>query len=167
MFRTILMSAKNKLLVATLVLAGVPVLGCHKAKTYDAKVEVTRVAAVRKDETGAAVTTDFEFSFTECPGTQIEVVRGGKEFSSCVAKYKVGDKVPIKLEHHWDPEGFYDYDVFDIGGCARPPDANDEASYKMVRECADWTVNGTRVGFQCNYADKKELNKACPWFYKH
>ena len=73
----------------------------------------------------------------------------------------------LKLEHHWDPEGFYDYDVFEVQGCPRPPDPNDEASYKMVRECADWNVNGTRVGFQCNYTNKKELNKKCPWFQKH
>jgi hypothetical protein len=34
----------------------------------------------------------------------------------------------------------------------------------MVRDCADWNVNGTRVGFQCKYSDKHELNKKCPWF---
>jgi hypothetical protein len=46
-------------------------------------------------------------------------------------------------------------------------DANDEAGYTMVRECEDWTVNGSKVGFQCNIAPKKALLKACPWFAKH
>ncbi len=141
--------------------------GCHRPKTYDARVEVTRVSPVRKDEQGTVLTTDVEVSYVECPGTQIEVIRGGREFSKCIAeKVKVGDKVSIKLEHHFDPEGFYDYDVFEIQGCPRPPDPHDEASYKMVRECADWNVNGVRVGFQCKYQNKSELNRQCPWFRK-
>ena len=154
-------------IVSALVLAALPLLGCHKAKTYETTVEVTRNQAVRKDEQGAPITTDFEFSYSDCPGTQIEVIRGGKDFSACVAKFKVGEKVKIKIEHHWDPEGHYDSDVYEVQGCPRPPDPNDEASYKMVRDCADWNVNGTRVGFQCKYTDKKELNKKCPWFVKN
>jgi len=158
------MSLEKKIVVSALVLAALPLVACHKAKHYDASVEVTRVAAIRKDEQGNPITTDVEFSFFECPGTQIEVIRGGKEFSDCVKQLKVGDKVKIKLEHKWDPEGHYDYDVYEVQGCKRPPDPNDEASYKMVRDCRDWNVNGARVGFQCNYTDKKELNKKCPWF---
>jgi hypothetical protein len=140
---------------------------CHKSKQYETTVEITRSTPVRKDEAGVLLTADLEFSYSECPGTQIEVIRGGKDFAACASKFKVGDKVKIKLEHHWDTEGFYDYDVSDVQGCTRPPDPNDEASYKMVRECADWNVNGARVGFQCNYTNKKELNKKCPWFVKH
>lgn len=154
-------------LVLGLVAASLPLAGCHKSKTYEATVEVTRVASTRKDENGVPVSMDVELSYVECPGTQIEVIRGGKDFAACVQqKVKVGDKVKVKLEHHWDPEGFYDFDVFEVQGCPRPPDPNDEASYKMVRECSDWNVNGARVGFQCNYQDKKELNKKCPWFKK-
>jgi len=43
----------------------------------------------------------------------------------------------------------------------------DEASYKLVRDCQDWQVNGQRAGFVCNYTNKKELNKKCPWFFRH
>lgn len=161
------MKAIKHAVLSVLVLASLPLLGCHKTKTYESTVEVTRIAAVRKDEQGAALTTDFEFSYSECPGTQIEVIRGGKEFSACVAKFKVGDKVKIKIQHHWDVEGHYDADVYEVQGCARPPDPNDEASYKMVRDCSDWNVNGARVGFQCKYTEKKELNKKCPWFLKN
>lgn len=155
------------LLIALLFSAALPVIGCHRAKQYEATVEITRNSPIRKDEHGVTVTSDLEFSFVECPGTQIEVIRGGKDFAACTQKFKVGDKVKIKLEHHYDPEGFYDYDVFDVQGCPRPPDPNDEASFKMVRECGDWNVNGTRVGFQCSYTSKKELNKKCPWFQRH
>ena len=146
--------------IATLLLAG-----CHRSKTYEASVEVTRVDAIQTDEAGNPIATDVELSYIDCPGTQVEVLRGGREFSSCVQqKLKVGDKIKVKLEHHWNPEGRYDYDIFEVQGCPRPPDPNDEASYKVVRECNDWNVNGTRVGFQCNYQDKKDLNKQCPWF---
>jgi hypothetical protein len=157
---------KNAFVLA-LAVAALPLVGCHRSKQYEAQVEVTRLTAIRKDEQGNPLTADLEISYVECPGTQIEVLRGGKDFASCIAqKMKVGDKVKVKLEHHWDSEGHYDYDVYEVQGCPRPPDPNDEASYKMVRECNDWNVNGTRVGFQCNYQDKKDLNKKCPWFMK-
>jgi hypothetical protein len=142
-------------------------VACHTRKQYEATVEMTRMSVVRKDDVGVALTTDFEFSYFECPGTQVEVIRGGKEFSACVQKFKVGDKVKVKLEHYFDSEGVYDYDVFDVEGCPRPADPNDEASFKMVRECFDWNVNGARVGFQCSYENKRELTNKCPWFKKH
>jgi hypothetical protein len=161
------MKTTKKILVTALVLSALPLVGCHRSKHYDVNVELTRISPLRKDDLGNAISTDVEFSYVECPGTQIEVMRGGKEFSACIKQFKVGDRIKVKLEHHWDPEGFYDYDVYEVGGCKRPPDPNDEASYKLVRECADWNVNGARVGFQCNYTNKKELNKKCPWFFKH
>jgi len=161
------MSTTKKTLAFLLVATALPLAACHKGKQYEANVEVTRIAAVRKDEAGKVVTTDLEFSYVECPGSQVEVIRGGAEFSECVKKFKVGEKVKIKIDHHWDPDGHYEADVYEVQGCKRPPDPNDEASFKMVRDCSDWTVNGTRVGFQCKYSDKKELNKKCPWFLTH
>jgi hypothetical protein len=160
-------STLKKLLVGALVLAGLPLVACHKPKTYEVNVQITRLHAVRKDEAGNALTTDLEITFNECPGTQIDVLRGGKEFGDCMKKYKEGDKIKVKLEHKWDPEGHWDYDVFEAGGCKRPPDPADEASYKLVRDCKDWNVNGAKVGFQCSYAEKAELNKKCPWFHRH
>ena len=154
----------KKLIVMALV--ALPVLACHRPKEFEANVEITRTMVIRKDESGVPLTSDAEFSYVECPGTQIEVIRGGKDFSECMKQHKVGEKVKVKLTYAWDNEGFWDYDVHELGGCRRPPDPNDEASYKMVRDCADWNVNGTRVGFQCKYTDKTELNKKCPWFKK-
>lgn len=157
----------KKLVVMALVASAFPAItACHRPKEFEANVEITRTAVIRKDESGVPITSDAEFSYSECPGTQIEVIRGGKEFSECIKKYKVGDKVKVKMTYAYDPEGFWDYDVHHLGDCKRPPDPNDEASFKMVRDCADWNVNGTRVGFQCKYADKAELTKKCPWFKK-
>jgi hypothetical protein len=45
-------------------------------------------------------------------------------------------------------------------------DPEDEASFAMVRECADWKVNDQRVGFQCKYVPDKGLIEKCPWFRK-
>lgn len=143
---------------------GVMAVGCHRSKNYEANVEVTRIAAVRKDETGKPLTLDFEVSYVECPGSQIEVVRGDAEFAACVAKYKVGDKVHVDITHEWAPEGHYKWTIHKVGDCKRLPDPDDEASYAMVRECDDWLVNGQRVGFQCKYAPEKKLIDKCPWF---
>ena len=141
--------------------------GCHKPHTYQATVEITRASVVRRDENGRALTTDIEFSYIECPGTQIETVRGGQEFATCVSKHPIGAKVPVKLDHKWDPEGHYAYEVTEVGGCARPPDPNDEASFATIRECEDLKENGAVVGFDCQIAPKKELLKKCPWFGHH
>lgn len=153
------------LFLAVVALGGVG--GCHKAKHYDANVEITRVSVVRRDENGRALTTDVEFSYVECPGTQIETIRGDEAFSACVSKHPVGAKVPVKVEHHWDPDGQYTWDVHQIADCKRTPDPNDEASFAVVRECQDLKVNGASVGFECQITPKKELLAKCPWFGKH
>jgi len=149
-------------------LVAVTALGCQRPKKFEADVQVNRWSVVRKDDSGKVMTSDLEVSFVECPGDQIDIIRGGAEFSACVAsKIKVGDKVHVKLDYHWNEDGFWDYDITDVQGCVRARDPNDEASYKMVRECRDWEVNGARVGFQCSYTNKTELNKKCPWFKRH
>jgi len=152
------------LLVSSIVLMLLLIAGCHRPKHYEANVEVTRISTVRKDEAGKPLTLDFEVSYVECPGTQIEVLRGDAAFAACVGKYKVGEKVKVGIDHVWADEGVYKWIVRKIGDCNRIPDPNDEASYAMVRECDDWSVNGTRVGFQCKYSPEKNLVDKCPWF---
>jgi len=142
-------------------------VGCHRSRSYDVKVDITRVSVVRRDENHRALTTDVEFSYGDCPGTQIETIRGGEEFSGCISKYPVGAKVPLHLVHRWTHEGHYSWEVDQLGDCKRPPDPNDEASFALVRECEDWKVNGATVGFQCQIAPKKALIDKCPWFAKH
>lgn len=138
--------------------------GCHRSKTYEANVEVTRISPIRKDEKGVVLTQDFEFSYVECPGTQIEVVRGDAKFAACTSKFKVGEKVKIAIDHKWSEEGNYKWQVTKVGDCDLVKDPNDEASYALVRECDDWSVNGTKVGFQCKYTPEKKLVDKCPWF---
>lgn len=137
---------------------------CHRPKHYDTDVEVTRVSVVRKDDAGKPLTLDLEVAYSECPGNQIEVIRGGPDFAACAGKYKVGDKVRIGIDHEWGSEGHYKWTVRKVGDCTRVADPNDEASYAMVRECDDWTVNGSKVGFQCKYVPEQNLVDKCPWF---
>jgi hypothetical protein len=149
---------------ASIALAVALLPACHRTTHYEATVEVTRIAPIRKDETGKPLTLDFEVAYTECPGTQMEVVRGGAEFAACVSKFKVGEKVKVAIDHEWAPEGVYKWVVRKVGDCERVPDPNDEASYALVRECDDWVVNGSRVGFQCKYSPEQNLVDKCPWF---
>ena len=152
----------GRLAVGALVLG--LVTACHSSKKYEATVEVSRIATVRMDEAGRPLTLDLEISYSECPGAQMEVVRGGAEFAACVGKLKVGDKVKVAIDHEWAAEGHYKWVVRQVGDCTRVPDPSDDASYAMVRECDDWTINGTRVGFQCKYIPEQKLVDKCPWF---
>jgi len=141
---------------------------CNRPKTYTTEVEIVRISPVRRDDTGKPLTTDLEISYVQCPGEQIEVIRGGEDFSSCVAKsMKVKDRRPAVLVHGATADGNLDSKVHEVGGCKRPPDPNDEASYDLVRDCSDWKVNGVAVGFQCDYSTQKALVAKCPWFRKH
>ena len=137
---------------------------CHRSKTYESTVEVTRLSVARADQNGRATLTDLEISYVDCPGTQVEVVRGGEEFSASVSKLAVGAKIPVKVEHHWDAEGHYVWDVYQVADCKRPRDPNDEASFATVRECEEWKANGVVVGFECQISPKKALLDKCPWF---
>lgn len=137
---------------------------CHRPTKYEATVEITRMAVVRKDAAGKVNTLDFELSYVDCPGSQSEVIRGDAAFAACTAKYAVGQRVKIDITHVWSSEGHWEWQVRRVGDCAREPDPDDEASYALVRDCADWNVNGTRVGFECKYTPEKKLLEKCPWF---
>lgn len=138
---------------------------CHRRKQhYETTVEVTRVSAVRSDDANKPLTLDVEVSYSECPGAELEVVRGGADFAACASKYKVGDKVKLGIDHEASEEGNYKWTIRKVGDCTRTPDPNDEAPYAMVRECDDRSVNGSRVGFQCKQIPDKALVDKCPWF---
>jgi len=157
------------LLIAAPLLIVVSLPSCHRPKQYETNVEIKRIAAVQAHEPGAASSMDVEVSFLECPGDQIEVVRGGVEFAKCIQSKQTreGGRVGVKVMHRWDPEGHYEHDIVEVNGCARPFDPNDQDSFKIIRECSDWVVNGVPVGFQCQYAEKEQLVKKCPWFRRH
>lgn len=141
--------------------------GCHKSHQYEPEVEITGLRVVRKDDAGKALTTDAEISYFSCPGTQIETMRGDAAFSACIARYTVGQKVKVKLEHHWHEDGHYVWTVHKVGDCERNIDPSDEASHAFIRDCEDWKVLGANVGFNCDLKAEKALIDKCPWFRRH
>ncbi len=138
--------------------------GCHKPRSYETEVELTRFSAVRTDEHGKTLSSDAEFSYTACPGEQLETIRGDVVFTACMSKHKIGDKLKVKLEHHFTDEGFWSWTVHEIGGCASPKDPDDESSFATIRDCAPDKDNGVVVGFRCDLKADKGLIDKCPWF---
>jgi hypothetical protein len=152
--------------LAVLLLAVLP--GCKgKARWYDSKVKINRVAPIRFAADGKPLDTDIEFNWSDCPGEQVEIIRGDAKFAECMKQYKPGDEVKVKVEYHWDKRGFYDWDVHEVGGCKRPPDDDDLSSFDTVQECEPIVVNGVEEGFKCNRIPQKALLKKCPWFARH
>lgn len=137
---------------------------CHATHEYETEVRVERSHVVYRDENGRALTADLEVAYTECPGEQLETVRGDEEFSACISKFPVGAAVKMRIVHRWAAEGHYVWEVVQVGDCRRQVDASDEASFSQIRECSEWRVNGAVVGFECRVAPRKELVRACPWF---
>ena len=148
-----------------LIAVAIGASACHRRKQhYETTVEVTRVSAVRSDDANKPLTLDVEVRYSECPGVELEVVRGGADFAACASKYKVGDKVRIAIDHESSEEGTYKWTIRKVGDCARTPDPHDEAPYALVRECDDRSENGSRGAFQCKQIPDKALVDKCPWF---
>jgi len=164
--RTLLSRALVVVFAGATLLAVLP--GCKgKPKIYDAKVKLNRVAPIRFAVDGKPVDTDVEFDWFQCPGSQVEIIRGDANFAECMKKYKAGDEVAVKVDYHWDKAGHYDWDITEMGGCKRPPDDDDLSSFDTVQECEPIIVNGVNEGFKCNRIPNKDLLKKCPWFGRH
>jgi hypothetical protein len=142
--------------------------GCSKKHaTYRTNVELRRIDVVGTDASGKPAQLDVEFGYSDCPGNQVEVLRGATEFAACMAGKKVGEKVPVVIDWHWTDEGRYDWDVTEMGGCARPPGEDDEASFDTVQECTPLLAHGAPTGFRCNRLPQASLIAKCPWFQRH
>lgn len=164
-------SLARKISRSTLVLfalAGV-VFGsahCSREKTFTSSVEILRYAPVRTDASGKTIVADVAIRYSDCPGNQQEVVRGGAEFAACMANQKVSSKVPVSLNWYKDKNGYHSWDVTEIAGCKRPPDPNDLGSFETVQECEDVAVHGVVTGFRCKKLPEKQLVAKCPWFQR-
>lgn len=141
-------------------------VGCrHSPKEYESKVTINRIEVVMKNGDGKPAAMDVEINYADCPGDQIEIVRGGKDFAECIlGKYKPEDRVQAKVYWYWDSRGFYKWEVRKLGECERIIDPEDEVSYEIVEECEDYIVYGNKVGFRCKRVATSELIQTCPWF---
>ncbi len=152
----------QRLIVVGLVAAGIGLVACtDKPHTFETTVQIARTQVVK---TGGGRVIDVELEYADCPGEQQEIFQGDASFAECLAKYKIGEKVPASIAWSRLPDGHYDSEVTRIGDCPRKRDENDERSYEVVHECKDILVNGVVVGFRCDRKPTPELLAKCPWF---
>jgi hypothetical protein len=138
---------------------------CKGDKLYKTKVEINRIEIVQYNEKNQPQVVDVEISYVDCPGSQIEILRGNRELAECVLEnYKKTDQVEAEIHWYWNQLGYYQWDVTQLGACKRWKDTLDETSYEMIEECEDFIVYGVKVGFVCKRIPTKNLLKACPWF---
>jgi hypothetical protein len=132
---------------------------------YESRVTILRNDAVRVDDAGRPRIVDVDIDWRECPGEQLENVRGDAAFAACVGKFASGSVVPVRVEHRWaEREEHYTWHVSEIGGCPRAYDAEDKGSFTLVQECVDVKEHGEVVGFRCDRVPKADLVAKCPWF---
>jgi hypothetical protein len=154
----------HRLLAASLTLWTLSVVGCHAAsRQYVAKVKLEKLEIDQRGAHGEPITIDVTLEFPDCPGDQLKTVRGGAEFAQCLQSHKAGETVEAGL--HWGPvvDG-YDFEVTEIAGCKRPPDADDESGHEIIQVCKDVEAHGVRIGFFCDRKPSKELLAKCPYF---
>jgi hypothetical protein len=138
--------------------------GCRaKPQQFSANVKLEKLEIDQRDAQGNPLTVDLTLEFPDCPGDQVKTVRGGAEFAKCLTKVKVGDVVPAKLDWGPVPDG-YDFEVEEIGGCARPHDPDDESSHEIIQVCQELEAHGVKVGFHCDRKPSRELLEKCPYF---
>jgi hypothetical protein len=110
---------------------------------------------------------DLTISYIDCPGTQLEVIRGDHNFEKCMfTNHKVGDKIKVKIDWEWDTRGYYKWEVVQLNSCPRIIDEEDLTSYNMIEECEDFIVYGAKIGFKCKRVPTDKLITKCPWFKK-
>ncbi len=139
--------------------------GCSdKPEHYTSTLQIARMQIIQDPTGGKSKMVDVELEYTDCPGEQREVFQEDSAFLECIARYKLGDKVPAEISFSKLADGHWDSEVDKIGDCVRTRDALDERSYEVVHECKDIVVNGVTVGFQCTRKPTPELLAKCPWF---
>jgi hypothetical protein len=142
---------------------GLAASACSKPKRYESAVQVVRKEIVEKSADGKAEQVDFEVEWDACPGDQFQVIRGGRAFAECTAKYDVGDEVPVYVRHWWDDRGYYRWDIERMGDCWRTIEPESVGSYEKGQECHDVENFGYKAGFQCSRKPFRSLVKRCPW----
>jgi hypothetical protein len=135
-------------------------------KRFYSKVEIIRMDVTNFNERNEPRTLDLEISYPECPGNQIEVIRGNREFAKCILQTgkKVGNLFDAEIEWKWNPLGYYKWYILKLDSCERKIDKQDDLSFDLVEECKDMIEYGNVVGFTCWRIPSGTLIQQCPWF---
>jgi len=150
-------------LVALAVSAACCVACGNHEQRFESTCQLIRRDVVEENEKGEPQVMDIELEWDPCPGDQFQVVRGGKEFAACMQKYEVGKLLPVLVKHWWDDRGYYVWDVYKVGDCARDIEYGAEGSYEKSQECNDQIRYGHPSGFSCSRRPFKGLVTTCPW----
>lgn len=157
------MRLKPQHFVAVAALASAAV-GCgHSEHRFESTCQLVRRDVVETDEKGEPEVVDVELEWDPCPGDQFQVVRGGKEFATCMQQYDLGKLLPVLVKHWWDNRGYYVWDVYQVGACKREIEPESEGSYEKSQECSDIEMYGHGTGFSCSRRPFKGLVATCPW----
>lgn len=139
-------------------------LSCrHPTERFEGVCQLISKDVVTTDDKGEPLQMDLELEWDACPGDQYQVVRGGGDFAKCMAKYEVGDMVPVRVVHFWDSLGFYRWDLDRVGDCERSVEPESAGSYEKSQECNDAKSHGHVDGFTCSRLPFKKLVSVCPW----
>jgi hypothetical protein len=150
--------------VAIFALALVALVGCTpKEERFESACQLVRRAVVEEDAKGNPELVDVELEWDPCPGEQVQIVRGGVDFAKCMAKYEIGDLLPVRVLHQWDERGYYKWDLYQVGDCTRPIEVESEGSYEKSQECESQKAYGRTNGFNCSRRPFRELVRICPW----
>lgn len=149
--------------VAIAIALSLGATACSRTRRYESAVQVVRKEVVEKAPDGAALQVDYEVEWDACPGDQFQVIRGGRAFAECTAKYDVGDTVPVYVRHWWDERGYYRWDIERMGDCWRTIEPDSAGSYEKGQECKVVENYGHTSGFTCSRKPFRQLVKRCPW----
>jgi hypothetical protein len=145
-------------------LLAVSLVGCTKKdQRYESVCQVIRKDVVEENDKGEPEIMDIELEWDPCPGDQFQVVRGGKDFATCMQKVEVGSLQPVLVKRWWDTRGYFTWDVYKVGECAREIEPDSEGSYEKSAECNDDSMYGQTTGFKCSRRPFKKLVSVCPW----
>lgn len=138
--------------------------GCGKKETHwEAVCQIVGRHVVERLPDGTPALTDMELEWDPCPGDQFQVIRGGKDFSACITKYKDGLLVPVQVLHYWDERGYYRWTLEKVGDCRVDVQAEAPGSFEKGQMCTDVVHHGRKAGFHCSRRPEKELVSICPW----
>ncbi|MEI8256490.1 MAG: hypothetical protein WCJ30_12520 [Deltaproteobacteria bacterium] len=146
-----------------LFLVGASVSSCNPTQRFESVCQLIRREVVETDAHGSPQLVDLELEWDACPGDQFQVVRGGAAFARCMARYSIGDALPVTVRHWWDSRGYYVWDLESVGVCRREIEPASEGSFEKSQECHDVRTHGFDVGFECNRRPFEQLVSVCPW----
>jgi hypothetical protein len=150
-------------LLALVSLAALTSCDSKKESHWESVCQIVNRTEVHKDPDGTVTLVDMELEWDPCPGDQFQVIRGGKAFAACSAKFKEGQLVPVHVLHYWDDRGFYRWTMEKVGDCAANVQRDDRGSFEKGQTCEDVVFHGRNAGFHCSRRPEKRLISICPW----